>query len=210
MINLLIADDHPLIREGLKKTLDGEIGIQVVCEASNGQETLDRVQQHDVHVVVMDFSMPGLSGIDVIKELKRQKPKLPILVLSMYPEERYGIRLIKAGAAGYLTKEGASENLVKAIRKVAEGGKYITPKLAEQLAIQVESSGEKFPHEHLSDREYQIFHLIAAGCTISEIAEKLFLSVNTISTYRSRVMEKLNLQSNAELISYARSHSLIE
>ncbi|MBI5022076.1 MAG: response regulator transcription factor [Ignavibacteriales bacterium] len=210
MINLLIADDHPLIREGLKKTLQDEIGIHVVCEASNGQEILDRVQQYDVHVVVMDFSMPGLNGIDVIKELKKQKPKLPILVLSMHPEERYGIRLIRAGAAGYLTKESAPENLVNAIRKVAGGGRYITPKLAEQLAIQVESSGQKLPHELLSDREFQVFHLIAAGSTISEIAEKLFLSVNTVSTYRSRIMEKLNLRTNADLISYARSHFLIE
>lgn len=208
MIKIIIADDHPLVREGLKRTLLSEPGIEIVAEAKNGQEILDLLNKVDVNLIIMDFSMPGLSGFDIVKEIKKQKPKIPILVLSMHPEERYAIRIIRAGASGYLTKESAPENLITAVKKVSHGGKYITPTLAEQLAIQLESSGFKPPHEMLSDREYQVFLLIAEGLTITEISERLFLSVNTVSTYRTRIFEKLKVHSNSELITYARNHNL--
>jgi len=210
MIRILIADDHPLIREGLKKTLQAERGMEVVCEASNGQEVLDLVNKHDLDIIIMDLSMPGIGGLDVIKELKRQKYKVPILILSMHPEERFAIRVLKAGGAGYLSKENAPDNLVDAIHKIVSGRKYITPTLAERLAFELEERTEKLPHEELSDREFQVLCMLASGVSIKEISDKLFLSINTVNTYKVRIYEKLKIQSVVDLTHYALKYHLID
>jgi two-component system, NarL family, invasion response regulator UvrY len=210
MINILIADDHPLVREGLKKTLRSESDLNVICEASDGQGVLAQVEGNELDVIVMDISMPGMSGLDVLKELKLKYPKLPVIILSMHPEERFGIRAIKAGAASYLTKESVPEELIKAIRKVVKGGKYITPFLAEKLADEIESKGDEHLDKTLSDREFQIICLLASGKSTKEIAAELFLSINTVCTYRARILEKLNLKTNVELTHYAIQNRLID
>ena len=184
MIKILIADDHPLIREGLKKTLREEHDVEVVCEARNGREVLDLIDKHDLNVIVMDLSMPGINGLEVLSELKKNKSRLPVLILSMHPEERFAIRAFRAGAAGYLTKESAPQELINAIRKVVTGGKYITPSVAEQLAIELENNTNKLPHEILSNRELEVLCMIASDISINDIAEKLCLSVNTVHSYR--------------------------
>lgn len=210
MIKIVIADDHQLIREGIKKTLKEEGDINVVGEACNGAELLDIVGKKEFDIVVMDLSMPGLSGLDLIKKLRDRSPKLPILVLSMHPEERFALRVLKAGASGYLTKESAPEGLVEAIRKIVNGGKYITPTLAERLAIEIENLQEKLPHELLSDREFQVFIMLSAGVPIKDICEKLFLSLSTVHTYRTRILGKMKMESNSDLTHYAVKHGLID
>lgn len=210
MIRVLIADDHPLVREGLKKILKGEVDISVVGVAANGAELLSIVQNQNLDVVVMDFSMPGRTGLDVLKELRDHRPKLPVLILSMHPEERFAVRVLKAGAAGYLTKESAPEELVKAIHKVAGGGKYVTPTLAEKLACDVGKNPDNPPHETLSDREYQIMCMIASGTSVKEISEELSLSINTINTYRARILEKMDMKTNIDLTHYALRNGLID
>jgi len=210
MINILIADDHPLVREGLKKTLRSESDLNVICEVSDGQDVLAQVEGNELDVIVMDISMPGMNGLDVLKELKLKYPKLPVIILSMHPEERFGIRAIKAGAASYLTKESVPEELIKAIRKVVKGGKYITPFLAEKLADEIESKGDEHLDKTLSDREFQIICLLASGKSTKEIAAELFLSINTVCTYRARILEKLNLKTNVELTHYAIQNRLID
>jgi two-component system, NarL family, invasion response regulator UvrY len=209
MINILIADDHELIREGLKKILKKETDMQVLGEASNAQQVFNLVKNGKLSIVLLDISMPGPSGLDVLTELKRDYPKLPVLILSMHPEDRFAVRALKAGAAGYVTKDGAVAELVNAIRKVVAGGKYVSPHLAEKLADDLEKS-EKPLHENLSDREFQVMCLIASGKKTSEIAEELALSISTVNTYRTRILEKMKMETNVELTRYAIENHLIE
>ena len=210
MIKILIADDHAIVREGLKQIVEEAADMVVADEASSGHEVLDKARNNEYDVVVLDISMPGRDGVDILKQLKSQKPHLPILVFSMHPEEQYAIRVLKAGAAGYLTKESASDELITAIRRVSTGRKYVSSSLAEKLAFNLERDPEKPCHEILSDREYQVMCMIAVGKRIKEIAEELCLSVKTISTYRARILEKMKLKNNSELMHYAIKHRLVE
>ena len=210
MIRILIADDHAIFREGLKHILSECADVNVAAEAKNGQEVLEKIWHDKYDMVLLDISMPGMSGLEVLKQLKIEKPKLPVLVLSMHPEEQYAVRVLRAGASGYLTKESAPDELITAIRKISQGRKYITSSLAERLASEMEIDSEKPPHETLSDREYQVLRKIAAGKTITQIAENLSLSIKTVSTYRTRIMEKMNMKTTAELMHYAINHHLID
>jgi two-component system invasion response regulator UvrY len=210
MIKVLIADDHAVVREGLKQILAGTSDMSVVHEASNGQEVLDKVRLHPVDVVVLDISMPGRSGLDTLMQLKREHPALPVLVLSMHSEDQFAVRILKAGARGFLTKETAPDLLVSALRKVVTGGKYISPTLAEKLAFDLKTDNSKAPHEILSDREYEVLCLIALGKSVREIAEKLSLSIKTISTYRARILEKMKMRTNAQLTHYGIRNGLVD
>ena len=210
MIRTLIADDHAVVRQGLRQILQDTSDMQVTGEAASGPETLDRVRDDSYDVVVLDITMPGRSGFDVLKELRVERPELPVLVLSMHPEEQFAVRLLKAGAAGYLNKESAPEELVKAIRKVVAGGRYVSPTLAEKLAFEIDAGSDRLAHETLSDREFQVMRMMASGKTVKEIAAELALSVKTISTYRARILTKMNLHTNAELIHYAITNQLVE
>jgi len=210
MLKILIADDHPIVRQGLKQILSEEFEIEALGEAQNSQEVLELVRKKDWDIVVLDITMPGRGGIEVLKELKTQKPKLPVLILSMHPEDQYAVRVLKAGAAGYLTKESVQDELVKAIKKILGGGKYVSPSLAEKMAFDLETKTEKPLHETLSDREYQVMLLIGSGKTVSQIAEKLSLSAKTIDTYRTRILEKMKMKTNAELMHYVIKNKLVE
>ncbi len=209
-MKVLIADDHAIVRRGLKLILSEEFSRIIFGEARNGQEVLDHVWKQDWDIVVLDITMPGRSGLEVLRELKQLRPKLPVLILSMHSEDQFGMRVLKAGAAGYMTKENVPEELVKAIRKVLAGGKYISPGLAEQLAFNLEEDSGRPPHEKLSDREYQVMCMIASGRTVKEIAVELALSIKTISTYRTRILEKLKMKSSAELTYYAVKNKLVD
>jgi len=209
MIKVLIADDHPVIRQGLKQILEEQPDMKVTAEARNGQQAIDLAGKADCDVVVLDLDMPGKSGLDVLKVLKESRPKLPVLILSFHPEEQFALRVLKAGASGYLTKESAPETLVKAVRRVSEGKQYITSTLSESLASELSVEHRELPHATLSDREFQVVRLIASGKTVSEIAEEMSLSVKTISTYRARVMEKMEMKTNAELMHYAMINKLV-
>ena len=212
MIKILIADDHAIVREGLKQIVEKIPDMVVADEASNGEEVLSKIRKNDYHIVVLDISMPGpgRGGLDTLKQLKKIRPNLPVLILSIHPEEQYGVRVLKAGASGYLTKERAPEELISALRKASMGRKYISPSLAEKLAFDLGIDTEKPPHEILSDREYQVMCMIASGKTVKHIAEELFLSVKTISTYRSRILEKMKMKSNAELTYYTIKNRLVD
>jgi DNA-binding NarL/FixJ family response regulator len=209
MIRVLIADDHAVVREGLKRIVAENADMEVAGEAGNGHEVLDFARRHECDLVLLDLAMPGKDGLDTLKELKLVRPHLPVLVLSVYPEEQYAVRLLRAGAAGYLTKESAPEELVAAIRKVSRGGRYVSEALAEQLAVLLGSGTDRPPHETLSDREFRVMVMLASGKTASEVAEALCLSVKTISTYRSRALRKMNMRNNAELSFYAVKHGLL-
>ena len=210
VLKILVADDHTIVREGLKQIL-GEVPDMIVAgEASDGSEALHKVRQDHYDLVLLDIAMPGIGGLDVLKQLKSEKPDLPVLMLSMYPEEQYAVRTLKAGASGYLTKESASDELIAAIRKVSSGGKYVTSSLAEKLASRLDTYSDKPVHERLSDREYQVVRMIASGKTVTEIAEELSLSVKTISTNRSRALIKMGMKTNAEITYYAIKHGLVE
>lgn len=209
MIRVLIADDHTIVRKGIKQILADTPDIEVGGEAANGKQVLALSRKHDWDVVLLDIAMPGENGLDTFKQLKKEKPHLPVLMLSMYPEEQYAIRCIKAGVSGYLTKESAPEELIAAIRKVAGGGKYISVSLSEKLALYIEEDTGKPLHERLSDREYQVVLMIAAGKTVSQIADELSLSVKTISTNRTRALNKLGMHNNAEITHYAIKHGLV-
>jgi DNA-binding NarL/FixJ family response regulator len=209
MIKVLIADDHPLVREGLKKTLSAESDIKITGEAKNSTEVLDYLRHHRVDVVVLDINMPGTSGLTLLADLKAAKTKPRVLVLSMYPEESFAIRALRSGASGYLTKESAPEDLAKAIRKVAGGGKYITPAVAEKLVDEIAGNANKAPHELLSEREFEVFMLIARGKTVGDIADVLSLSVATISTHRTRILEKMSLKTNADIVQYAYANNIL-
>lgn len=210
MIRALIADDHAVVRQGLKQILGDMPEMVVAGEATTGQEVLDKVRAETWDVVVLDISMPDRSGLDVLKQLRSERPKLPVLVLSMHSEDQYAMRVLKAGASGYLTKDSAPDELVKAIRKVVSGGRYVSSFLAEKLAFEIGTDSSRLPHETLSDREFQVLRLIAAGESVTEIAAELYLSVKTVSTYRARMLEKMNLATTAELIHYAMQNHLID
>jgi two-component system invasion response regulator UvrY len=210
MLKILIADDHPVFRRGLRQIIAEASDMAVADEANDGWEVLSKVRTGNYDVVLLDISMPGKSGMDVLCELKNEKPGLRILMLSMHPEEQYAVRALRAGASGYLTKESAPDELVAAIHKVSTGGKYVSSSLAEKLASLVQGNAERLPHEELSDREYRVMSMIASGKTVSEIAKELSLSVKTISTYRSRILHKMKMKNNAELTRYAISKSLID
>jgi DNA-binding NarL/FixJ family response regulator len=210
MIRIVIADDHAIVREGLKQVLAAAGDLAIVAEAQNGAEVIQRVRELDFDLLLLDMSMPGKSGIELIKQVRNEKPKLRILVLSMHEEEQYAVRALKAGAAGYLTKESASDQLVAAIRKVAAGGAYITSTIAQQFALGAMSNTSGPPHAALSDREYQVFEMLVAGKSITDIAERLNLSVKTVSTHKARIMQKMNMTSTAELVRYAVSHRLVD
>lgn len=213
MIKILITDDHPLVREGIKKVVDqSTIDIEVAGEASDAHELLDKLREDDgVDIVILDIAMPGKSGLDVLKDIKDFHPDIPVLILSMHPEERFAIRALKAGASGYLNKSSISDQMVNAIRKiVVEKKRFISPNVAEQLAARVNLNHEKPLHESLSDREYQILCMIGSGKKVNEIAEELSISIQTVHTYRSRIKEKTNLNSNVEITRYALQHNLID
>jgi DNA-binding NarL/FixJ family response regulator len=210
MIRVLLADDHAIVRAGLKGILADTGDIEVAGEAANGQEVLARVSTQDFDVAVLDMSMPGRNGIELIKLVKAEKPKLRILVLSMHSEEQYAVRALKAGASGYLSKDSAADQLVAAIRRIAGGGAYVTPETAERLALGAAPRAETAAHTLLSDREFQVFRMIARGATVSEIARELSLSVKTISTHKTRIMDKMGLANQAELIRYALEHRLLD
>lgn len=210
MIGLLIADDHAIVREGLKRIAADCGDINVVDEAADAKEVLDKIGRDDVDVLLLDVSMPGPGFIETMRRIRSKHPKLPVLVLSVHPEEQYAIRTLKAGASGYLTKDYSPQELTKAIRQVHSGRKYVTSVLAEKLANELDSDGEKPPHEVLSERELQVFVKLGSGKSISEIAESLHLSPKTVSTYRTRIMEKMHFKNNAEIIRYAVNHSLTD
>ena len=209
MIRILIADDHAIVRRGLKHIVSEQPDMTVVGEAENARQVLDLVRTGEWDVIVLDINMPGRSGLEVLRELRREHPKLPVLVLSVHPEDQYGVRVLKAGAAGYLTKDSAPDELVQAIRKVHRGGKYVSASLAEVLAFELETETDQPRHKSLSDREYQVMTMIASGKTVGEIGEELSLSVKTISTYRARVLGKMKMRTNAELTHYAIQNQLL-
>jgi DNA-binding NarL/FixJ family response regulator len=210
MIRILIADDHEIVRRGIKQIIEETSDLEVIGEASTGQQVIDAVSRLSPDVLLLDISMPGYSGLDVLKTLAANFTDLPVLVLTMHPEEQYAIRVLKAGASGYLTKESAPDELIAAIRKVSTGGRYVSPNLAETLALHVQKGIKTDLHEQLSDREYQVFLLLAQGKTVSQIGEELTLSVKTISTYRSRIMNKMHFSNNIQIIQYALRHDLID
>jgi DNA-binding NarL/FixJ family response regulator len=209
MIKVLIADDHTIVRDGIKQILDDAGNISVVAEAADGREVVDLVRRHRPDVVLLDISMPGRGGLDVLKDLSVMQPGPATLVLTMHPEEHYAVRAVRAGAAGYLTKSSAAEELVDAIRRVARGGRYVTQSVGERLLMEFQRSGEQPTYETLSDREHQVMCLIARGMRVADIAEELSLSSKTISTYRSRILKKLDLKTNAEIVRYAINEGLM-
>lgn len=203
MIRILVADDHAIVREGLKQVLSTAIGMEVTGEASTGPEVLEKLRLYDYDVAVLDMSMPGISGIDLIRRIRSVRPEVHILVFSMHKEDQFAVRALKAGASGYLTKGSAPELLVSAVQRVAAGGKHISRALAEKLVLELDPFEEKPLHERLSDREFQVLRMLASGQSIAEIADQLTLSANTISTHKHRLMRKLGVDNNAELIQYA-------
>ena len=209
-LEVLIADDHAIIRDGLKKIIDDTDDIRVAGEAANGNAVLDKVRERNWSLVVLDISMPGRNGLELIKLIKAEKPKLPILIFSMHQEGQYAVRAIHAGASGYLSKEGDSELIVPAIRKVAGGGVFISQKVAELLATDVSRHTDRPPHSLLTDREYEIFSRIVRGESLTDIADKLSLSIKTVSTHKSHILSKLGLSSNMDLYRYAIDHKLID
>jgi two-component system invasion response regulator UvrY len=209
-MKILLCDDHAVVRHGLRQILADDFKKSTFGEARNAQEALDLVWKEHWDVVVLDITMPGRSGLEVLREIKKSKPRTPVLVLSMHPENQFAVRVLKRGANGYMTKESAPAELVGAIRKVLAGGRYVSASLAEKLATYLSTDNQKPPQELLSDREFQVLRLIASGKIVSEIAKELSLSVKTISTYRTRILEKMGLRNNAELMHYAMQHQLVE
>ncbi|HMA45404.1 MAG TPA: response regulator transcription factor [Gemmatimonadales bacterium] len=210
MIRLFIADDHPVVRAGLRGIVEGEPDFEVVGEAHDGGDMLARIGRTPAEVLLLDVSMPGPGFLEVLRGLKQDHPRVAVLVLSVHPEDQYAVRALRAGAAGYLTKDHSPEELVAAIRKVYRGGKYVSASLAERLAVGLEIGADDSPHEHLSNREYDVLCLLGSGRTVKEIASRLALSPKTVSTYRARVLEKMKLATNADLVRYAAQHGLIK
>ena len=209
-LRILIADDHPILRRGLREILEGAPDVADVGEAAEPQQVIDQVRAHKWDVVILDLGLPGRGGLEVLAALRREWPALPVLILSMQPEEQYALRALRAGAAGYLTKATAPEKLLDAIRKVSAGGRYVSAAVAESLAAAVSSDAKQVVHELLSDREYEVLRLIGSGKTVSEIADQLSLSVKTVSTYRARILEKMGMSNNAELMQYTIRHKLVD
>ena len=209
MIKILIADDHALIREGLKKIIKTAPEMAVAAEAENADQVIESLEKNELDIVLLDISLPGKNGLELLKEIKFNRPKLPVLVLTMHPESRYGIQALKAGASGYLTKDSPPDELIVAIRKVAQGRKHVSPLLAEKLVFHLKGDFEK-THEMLSDREFQVFRLIGTGKSARDIAEELNLSMSTVNTYRTRILQKMNLKTDAEIIRYAIQHKLVD
>lgn len=209
MIRVFLIDDHVLFREGLKQIFAKCSDITVVAEAGTSQEAMERLHQQPYDVILLDITLPGRSGPELLRDIKKALPQISILVLSMHPEDQYAVRMIKAGASGYVTKESAPEELITAIRKVARGGRYISSKLAEEMAVAMDDNSPKLPHQLLSNREYQVMRLIASGKSLKEIADELMVSEKTVTTYRARILEKMKLKNNVELTIYAISHRLL-
>lgn len=210
MIRTLIADDHPVVRKGLRQVLEQAGDIIVTAEAETGQQVLEIIRHQPIDVVVLDIMMPNGTGMDTLRTLRRDHSGLPVIVLSMHSEEQYGVPALKAGASGYITKETAPDQLIAAIRKVVAGGKFISPSLAEKLAFDLETGTDVPPHERLSGREFQVLGMIAVGKTVTEIARTLGLSPKTVSTYRTRILEKMRMEKNAQLTHYAIRHGLVD
>jgi DNA-binding NarL/FixJ family response regulator len=209
-VRVLIADDHPVVRDGLKTMLSSDPEVKVVGEARDGDEALKLMHDVDWDVAVLDYSMPGKGGVDLLSQVKHDYPERPVLILSIYPEDPHGMRALKAGAAGYITKESAGDELTAAVKKVMSGGRYVSAALAEKLAARLTPDQDRPPHERLSDREYRVMWLLASGRSLQQIAEEMHLSPSTVSTYRGRILKKLALSSNVELVHYAMKHRLIE
>lgn len=209
MIRVVIADDHAVVRRGLSQIIDETQGMQVVAEAKDGGEAIDRVRDTDLDVLVLDLNMPGRSGFDALNHLQAERPDLPVLVLSMHAEDQYAVRVLRAGASGYLSKESAPDELIRAIRRVAGGNRYVSPAVAELLLTHLDGDTDTPLHERLSDREFQVMKMLAEGSSVKEIGASLSLSVKTVSTYRSRILEKMNMKSNADLTHYALKNDLI-
>lgn len=210
MIRILLADDHAIIRDGLRQIFAETGDLQVAGEAASGHEVLARVREADWDILLLDLSMPGKSGLELIKQIKAEKPRLPILVLSMHEPEQYAQRALRAGAAGYLNKDSDAPQLIEVVRKVARGGVFVSPEVAEQMARGLMPDAERLPHSLLSDREFQVFRLIAGGTAITDIAWQLSLSVKTVSTHKTRIMQKMNLANHTELVRYALDHRLLD
>jgi DNA-binding NarL/FixJ family response regulator len=208
-LRVLIVDDHPIVRQGLKQTLADAADVGEIGEAANGQQALDLVRQGVWDAVVLDIGLPGRGGIEVLKDIKRERPRLPVLILSMHAEDQYAIRVLRAGAAGYLTKETATEKLLEAIRKITAGGRFISAVLAETLALELTAGATGPPHASLSDREFEVLRLIASGLSVGDIADRMSLSVKTVSTYRARILEKMRMKNNAELMQYVLTNRLL-
>jgi len=210
VIRVLIADDHAILRRGLREILMRELEGVVCGEAENAQQVLAQVQSQNWDLAIVDITMPGRSGLDVLRDMQQIRPGLPVLVLSMHPEDQYGKRVLKAGASGYMNKESAPEELIKAIRKVLAGGRYVSPALAEKLAVEWGTNAGQPLHENLSDREFEVLRMMALGKTTSQIAAELHLSVTTVSTYRARILDKMNMTTTAELMRYALRNGLVD
>lgn len=210
MMRVIIADDHPVVLKGLKEILQENFSGMTFDEVRRGYELINKVHQNDYNLVLLDISLPDINGIEVLKEIRKRKTRLPVLIVSMYPEEQYAIRSIKAGAQGYITKRSASDELVAAVNKILSGKRYINPAFAEQMVIDFESDTEAPPHEKLSVREMQVMKMVASGLTNKEIAEQLHLSINTVRTYRVRILEKISVRKTNELIWYAVKYGLVE
>jgi two-component system invasion response regulator UvrY len=208
-VKIIIADDHPVVRMGIKQILASDPDNEVVAEARDGNEALDMARKVEWDMAILDFSMPGRSGLDLLSEMKREFPQRPVLILSMYSEDVHAMRVLKAGGAGYITKESAPQQLTNAVRKIAGGGRYVSQNVAEMLAFSLSHDPEQPLHEKLSDREYRVMWLLASGKQINEIAKEMALSPSTVSTYRVRILKKLHLSNNAELVQYAIQHRLI-
>lgn len=202
MIRILIADDHPIVRNGLKQIISDEADMEVVCEAINGQEVIEKIKNCNIDVIILDISMPGMGGLEILAWLKNNYSRMPVLMLSAMSEELYASKTLKAGASGFINKESAPEELVKAVRKVYSGGIYVSPYLAEKMAADFKYDIKKPAHEYLSGREFQIMCLIASGKTVTEIAKELFINVKTVSTYRTRILLKMNFKNNSELTNF--------
>lgn len=209
-IRIIVADDHPIVRAGLREIIARERDMSIAAEAQTSQEVFEALARHHADVLILDVMMPGRGGMEVVKLLRQERPDLPVLMLSVFPEDQLAVRALRAGAAGYLTKDSATGELVGAIRKVVGGGRYVSPLVAEKLARELSGHAGQAPHDKLSDREYQILRMIVKGRTVSDIAEELALSVKTISTYRTRMMEKLNVRTTADLVRYALAERLVE
>ncbi len=210
MTRILLVDDHPIVRQGIKQVLSGAFHPALVGEAANAEEGLNEARNTDWDVMVLDLTLPGISGLDLLKDLRRERPTLPVLVLSMHPPDQFARRAMNAGASGYLTKDSAPTELVKAISEVMAGRRYLNPAVIEELVIHQQPEHGHRPHEVLSDREYQVLRMIASGLTVSQVAARLSLSVKTVSTYRARVLEKMNMKTTAELMHYGIQHGLVD